>query len=102
MKLKNQQPNIILFIYRLLYPHGNHKLKIYNDKHTKIKRNPNTTAKLVIKSKRRKQNTKERKKTKASKITKLAIRTYILRITLNVNELNVPTKKHRLLNGLKN
>ena len=41
-------------------------LKSTIDKHTKRKRNPNTTAKLVIKSKRRKQKTKERKKTDKS------------------------------------
>ena len=31
----------------------------------------------------------------------MAIGTYISIITLNVNALNVPTKRHRLLNGLK-
>ena len=42
--------------------------------------------------KRRKKPTKNKPKT----IKKMVIRSYILIITLNVNRLNVPTKKHRL------
>ena len=32
----------------------------------------------------------------------MTIEIYILIITLNINGLNVPTKRHRLLNGYKN
>ena len=42
---------------------------------------------------------KERKKSNKNKskaINKMAIRTYISIITLNVNGLNAPTKRHRL------
>ena len=47
----------------------------------------------------REQNRKGRKKTYKSQpktIKKVAIGTYISIITLNVNGLNVPTKRHRL------
>ena len=46
----------------------------------------------------------EKKKTHKSKpktIKKMVIGTYILIITLNVNELNAPTKKHRLAEWIK-
>ena len=39
---------------------------------------------------------KVKKSTKSTSIRKMAIGTYISIITLNVNELNVPTKRHRL------
>ena len=35
-------------------------------------------------------------------IKKMAIRTYISKIILNVNRLNAPTKKHRLAEWIKN
>ena len=47
----------------------------------------------------REQEMKERKKSnenKSKEISKMAIRTYISIITLNVNGLNAPTKSHRL------
>ena len=49
--------------------------------------------------KRREQEKKGRKKSNKNKskaINKMAIRTYISIITLNVNGLNAPTKRHRL------
>ena len=38
---------------------------------------------------------KETYKNKFKTMNKMAVRTYILIITLNANELNVPTKRHR-------
>ena len=35
-------------------------------------------------------------------IKKMAIRTYISKIILNINRLNAPTKKHRLAEWIKN
>ena len=64
-----------------------------------IKINSNTTLKIVIKPERREQEKKGRKKNNKNKskaINKMAIRTYISIITLNVNGLNAPTKRHRL------
>ena len=48
---------------------------------------------------------KGRKKTyknKSKTINKMAIRTYILIVTLNINGLNVPTKRHRLAEWIQN
>ena len=48
---------------------------------------------------KREQEKKERKKTnknKSNAINKMAIRTYISIITLNVNGLNAPTERHTL------
>ena len=71
------------------------------DKHTHTKkRNPNTILKRVINHMRRDQKRKTRKKFKKKKksktINKVAIKTYILIITLNVNGLITPTKRQRL------
>ena len=68
------------------------------DTHTKRKKNPNTTLKLVIKSqeKRKKEEGKETYKNKSETINKMAARTYISVITLNIYGLNAPTKRHRL------
>ena len=49
---------------------------------------------MVKKYKRRKRSTKQQ--TKPQTINKVAIGTYISIITLNVNGLNSPTKRHRL------
>ena len=79
--------------------HGNRKPKICNRyKHKKRIRNPNTTLKLVIKSqeKRTKEEGKKKNLQKLIENNKIAIRTYISVITLNVNGLNAPTKRHRL------
>ena len=51
------------------------------------------------------QETQEKGKTykdKPKAIKKMVIGRYISIITLNVNGLNAPTKRHRLLNGYKN
>ena len=60
----------------------------------------NTTPKIVIKSKKE-ENKKGREekntyKNKSKTINKMAIRTFILIITFNINGLNAPTKRHRL------
>jgi len=49
--------------------------------------------------KRREQEKKGRKKSNKSKskiVNKMAIRTYISIITLTINGINAPTKRHRL------
>ena len=71
-----------------------HLEKVCNNK--KRKRNPNKTLKIVIKpeEKRRRKGKKTLKKSKT--INKMAIRKYIWIISLNVNGLNDPTKRHRL------
>ena len=61
--------------------------------------NSKTKLKTVIKPKRREQEKKGRQKSNKNKsraINEMAIRAYISIITLNVNGLNAPTKRHRL------
>ena len=67
--------------------------------HKKIKINSNTTLKIVIKpeeERTRAEGKKKEQQKKSKAINKMAIRTYIPIITLNVNGLNAPTKGHRL------
>ena len=84
-------------------PHGKGKPNFYNrythtHTHTQRESNPNTIQKIVIKSQeKRTKETKEKRPTKTNKtINKMVIITYRLVITLNENELNAPTKRHRL------
>ena len=62
------------------------------------KGNKNTKLKVVIKSQENKRGKEEKNanKNKSKTIKKMLIRTYISTITLNVNRLNAPTKKHRV------
>ena len=61
------------------------------------KSNLNTTPKMVIKPREENKKREERRPQNQFKtINKVAIRTYVSIIILNVNGLNVPTKKHRL------
>ena len=78
---------------------ANHKATI--DTHTTHShtKQPNTTLKMVIKTQKNRTKEEGKKKTYKNKpktIKKMAIGTYILKITLNVNGLNVPSKRHRL------
>ena len=111
-KLKDQQLKIFLFICRLLYQNlmvTNQNYIIANQKstidaHTKRKNNPNISLNLVIKLQKKKRTKEEGKKKKAYEnksktINKMAVRIYILIITLNVNRLTVATKRHRLESG---
>ena len=64
--------------------------------HKQIRKiNSNTTVMIVIKPQEKK-GRKKSNKNKSKAINKMAIRTYISIITLNVNGLNAPTKRHRL------
>ena len=61
------------------------------DTHKKGKRNPNITLKIIIKSQENKRRRKKKTyKNNSQTINKMAIRTYISIITLNVNGLNAP------------
>ena len=63
--------------------------------HTHRLRNQNPTVKLIIKSQENKKGAKGNLK-KSKTINKMAIRTYISILTLNVNKLNSPIKRRRL------
>ena len=61
--------------------------------------NSNTALKIVIKpeeERTREEGKKKEHKNKSKSINKMAMRTHMLIITLNVNGLNAPTKRHRL------
>lgn len=94
LKLRDWQLNLIhIYRERLLYQNlmviASQKLIRYTL--TKRKSNPNPTPKIFIRSqgKGRKKTYKNKSKT----INKMALRTYILIITLNLNGVNAPTKK---------
>ena len=65
--------------------------------------NSNTTLKIVIKPEEERTRREEKRatKTNAKATNKMAIRTYISIITLNVNGLNAPTKRHRMAEWTK-
>ena len=89
-------PYIYIDIYTAISnPHGNHKPKIYN-RCTHTKEESKHTLKKVLKSQENKRKRKETYKNKSKTINKMAIRTYISTITLNVHELNAATKRHTL------
>ena len=104
--LRDQQLKIIIHTHThththtqtaIYKPHGNNKPKVYNwYTHTK-ERNPNITLKIVIKSQGREQK-KEKRTTKITQktINKMPINTYLTVITLNVNGLSAPIKRHRV------
>ena len=73
--------------------------------HKQIRKiNSNSTLKIVIKSEEertREEGKKRATKNKSKVINKMAIRTYISIITLNVNGLNTPTKRHRLAQWIR-
>ena len=71
----------------------------HTHKHTHTHRNPNITLKIVIKPQEK--TTQRRKGKKYYKhnhqtVHKMVIGTYVSIITLHVNGLNAPTKRHRL------
>ena len=106
-QLRNQQIKTIsyyIYIYRFK---TSELLQTKNIQliHKQIRKiNSNTTLKTVIKpqEERTREGKKKSNKNKSKTINKMAIRTYIAIITLNVNGLNAPTKKTDWLNGCKN
>ena len=93
--------NNLVYIYiAISKPHGNCKPKIYNRYAQKKKKQSkhNTKDSYQITREQKRKGRKKTYKNKSKTINKMAIRTYILTITLNVliNGLNAPTKRHRL------
>ena len=100
LQLREQQLKTISYIYRLLYQ--NFRV-IANQKSTSdAQTNKKTQHKYNTKDSHqttRGENNRRRKKSNKNKskaINKMAIRAYISIITLNVNGINTPTKRHRL------
>ena len=90
--------NNLIYIYRHLYQNFRITANQKSTIDTQRKINSNTTLKIVIKpeEERTREQRKKNNKNKSKAINKMAIRTYISIITLNVNGLNAPTKRHRL------
>ena len=102
LKLKHQQLKTILFIYRLLYQNlivaANQKSTIdtHTQKKKESKQNTKVSHQITRKESKRGREEKNTYKNKSKTINKMAIRTFILIITFNINGLNAPTKRHRL------
>ena len=128
LELKDQQLKAILFIYRLLYKNlmitWNQKsvglakefIQIFRQTQMNTLANPIQQIYTQVKKKELRHNTKlshqitrglkrkGRKKAyrnKSKQLPKMAIRTCLSLITLNINGLNAPTKRHRLAEWIK-
>ena len=89
--------NLVYIQTPISKPQGNHKPKKIDNTHTNEKKQFKHNVKDSHQTTR--EQKKERKKTNKNKsktINKVAIRTYISIITLNVNGPNAPTKRYRL------
>ena len=77
---------------------GTAKQKTTIDTHTQKKKQSKHNTTIVVKSQENKRGREEKKahRNKYKTVNKMAIRTYILIITSNGNELNSSTKRHRL------
>ena len=96
-KLRDQQHNLVYIQTAISKPHGNCKAKIYN-RYTQQKKKEskhNTKDSHQITGEQKRNGRKKTYKNKYKTINKMEIRTDISVITLNVNGLNVPTKRHR-------
>ena len=106
LQLRDQQLKTILFIhihiYRLLPQNftiiANQKSTIdtQTNKKNQLKYNTKDSHQTTRGENKRRREEKKSNKNKSKAINKMAIRTYISTITLNVNGLNAPTKRHRL------
>ena len=116
LQLRDQQLKTILCVCAYIYVYmymciyipisklqGNCKPKIYNrytNKKKQLKYNTKDTHQTTRKGNRRREE-KKTNKTKFKAVNKMAVRTYISLITLNVNGLNAATKNIDWLNGFK-
>ena len=94
MKVRDQEPNTILYDYRLLYQN---LMVAANQKPTDIHthtQNLNLTLKIVLKSQENKRPMQEKRPAKTN--PKITIRTHISISSFDENELNTPTKRHRM------
>ena len=96
-----------MYTYRLLYQNlmvtTNQKsiTNIQTEKKKESKYNTKNSHQITKKENKEERKNKKTYKNKSKTINKMAIRTYISTITLNVNGLNVPTKRHRLAESIQ-
>ena len=84
-------------------PYGNHKSKTYNT-YTKNKKNTIILLKKSSKHKggnKKKNWTEKNYKNNRKTSNKIAASAYVSIITLNVNRLNAPNKRHRVADWIK-
>ena len=101
LQLREQQLKTISYIYRLLYQNfritANQKSTTNTQTNTKNQLKYNTKDSHQTRRGENKRRREEKRTTNKSKtINKMAIKIYISVITLNVNGLSAPTKRHRL------
>ena len=75
------------------------KLKRKEPKHITLEKIIKPQGKRLREEERNKKELPKKTKTKQKTINKIAASTFISIITLNVNGLNAPIKRHRWLNG---
>lgn len=78
-------------------PHGNCKPKVYKNTHTKTGIQIEKYSHQITRDEnKRGKEEKKTSKNNCKTITKMPIRTYLLKIILNTNGLNTPTKTYTL------
>ena len=101
LQLRDQQLKTIWCIYRLLYQNfrvtANQKSTVdtHRNKTNQLKYNTKDSHQTTRAENKRRREGKRATKTNP-KVNKMAVRTYISIIVLNVSGLNAPTKRHRL------
>ena len=71
-------------------------IHIHTNKKNQLKYNTKDSQQTIRGENKRRREEKKNNKNKSKTVKKMAIRTYISIITLNVNGLNTPNKRHRL------
>ena len=96
LQLRDQQLKTISYTYQNFSISANQKTTIdtQTNKKNQLKYNTKDSHQTTRGEKKKRREKSNRNKSEA--INKMAIRTYISIITLNVNGLNTPTKRHRL------
>ena len=97
LKLRDQQLKPIMYIYRQLYQNLMVTVKQNTDIHTNKKKDSKHKIKnshqITREENKRVKAEKQTYKNKFKTVNKMAVRTYISIITLNVSGLNAPTKR---------
>ena len=100
LKPKNKQKNLVHICTVVSKPHESSKPQNNRQTHTQKEKQPKHNTidgnQTTIEGNKRGGEEKDKPKT----IKKMAIEIHISIITLNVNGLNVPTKRHRLAGGI--
>ena len=102
LQLRDQQPKTISYVYRLPYQSfrvtaiqkpttGTHTIK-----KNQLNYNTEDSHQTAGGREQEKKGSQKSNKTKSNTVNKMAVRTHISIITLNINGLDAPTKRHSL------